>query len=722
MLWSGVELPVAARSLMYHNVVSGNARTVVQAGNVTGGVHIHVPDEERLVPQHLPALPRGFTGRERLLDAVQDAVAEAEDGTLRLVVLSGMAGVGKTALAVSWGYRYAERFPDGQLYVDLRGYSPDQPFQSTDVLGGFLRALGVAADRVPVDGAERSALFRTLMAERKVLVVLDNARNEEQVRPLLPGPGDCVVLVTSRSSLTGLIVDQGGILVPVDVLTDGEAFDLLRTLIGQRVQADPAAAAVLAGRCARLPLALRIVAGLAGSMSATGLAELADILADEEERLDVLDTGNDPRTSLRTVFSWSYNSLPPDAAKLFRLLGVVPGTSTSRQAIAALADVSPVATNRLLATLSAAQLVVDNGHGRINMHDLLRSYAIELANTHDGDDDVRAAMVRLFDYYLHGAEHADRLLTPNRFRIPLDGSPGLRPKLGNYQDAINWMTAEQDAIVAASGIDDPVLDSRRWQLAYTMRGYFFLAKDWDAWIRTHERALTAAARLGDVAAQATTHNNLGQALLERGEADAASTHYLKALELHEQSGDVRGVGNALGNYAWVLHHRGDYAGALEYAIRAMVKYKECGARINAGITLRGIAIFEANLGQFTEAVEHLHEAMEIFTEFAADLDMVMALNCLGEVHGLAQHTEESAEAHRRAVVMARAQESVYEEARAHWGIGRVAVFLENREHASAELREAFELFRSLSAVEADHVAQELARLHQTGQSDQAIGA
>ena len=574
------------RGHMYSNVVSGLSGTVVQAGSIEGGVHVQATPELRPVPKQLPALPRGVTGREELLGAIHDALADTECEALRLVVLSGMAGVGKTTVALSWAYRFADRFPDGQLYVDLRGYGPDQPLRPDDVLARFLRALGAAADQVAVDGAERSALFRSLLDQRRMLLVLDNARSEDQVRPLLPGSGCCVVLVTSRNTLTGLVAEQGAALLPVSVLDRQEALDLLRVLVGARIRSEPEAAASLVHSCARLPLALRVVAGLARGRPDATIAELAETLTDEQGRLDRLETGDDARTSVRTVFSWSYRCLPAEAARLFRLLGLVPGPSTGRRAVAALTDTPYPTANRLLETLVRAQLAREVGHRRVAMHDLLRVYAAELAQLTDSVTHRRAAMVRLTDHYLHSAERADRLLTPRRFRIPLEGTPQSVPSLTSYEDALAWMRTEHDSIAALFEATDPVLDSRHWQLAYTMRGYFFLTRDWDTWIRTHRLALAAAVRLGDSAAEAATRNNLGLALLERGSTDAAEGQYLRAGNIFERIGDLRGAGNALGNQAWVLHRRGDHLGALACGTRALANYQRCGAQTNTGITLR----------------------------------------------------------------------------------------------------------------------------------------
>ncbi|MEV6711386.1 tetratricopeptide repeat protein [Lentzea sp. NPDC051208] len=681
------------------NVVKGTASgVVVQAGTITGDLHLHAaPGEHSVVPKQLPPVPRGFTGREDVLAAL-DAAAEEDSGTLPLVVLSGMGGVGKTTVAVCWAHRVVEDFPDGQLYVDLSGYGVGVPVTPGEALGAFLRALGAPAETVPAEVAERTAMFRSLVSGRRLLVLLDNARSEDQVRPLLPGTGSCAVVITSRANLTGLVVDHGAEQVRLDVFSEQEALEALHTLIGPRLRAEPAAAVDLARRCAYLPLALRIASGLVLNSLDVTVAELAEELSDEQARLDVLDTGDDPRTAVRSVFSWSYRQLPAEAARLFRLLGLAPGREFDKRALAALLDVPVTAASRTAGVLARARLVRERSQGRVEMHDLLRVYAAELVRQEDTDGDQ--AMTRYFDHHLHTAELADRLLTPHRYRLTLDGTPRHTPNFATREEALAWLHAGRDAFVGLLRAGDPELDGRRWQLAYTLRGFFFLTKDWDAWIVTHELALAATRRLGDGRAEALTHNNLGVALLERGDGEAAEPHFVRARELFEEAGDLRGVSNALGNEAWVLHQRRKHTEALEVAAQALENYRRLGAHLNAGITLRGMAAFAAALSLFEQAREHLAEAMELFSGPGAELDVLMALNSLGEVHNEAGEPGEAAGAHRRALTLAQQLGSSYELARAHFGLGRAALATGDNTAARREMLRAQELYAGLGAQEA----------------------
>jgi DNA-binding SARP family transcriptional activator len=357
------------------------------------------------VPAQLPADVGGFTGRaaelaelSRLLAPEQVDDLDGAPTELPIAAICGTAGVGKSALAVRWAHRARARFPDGQLYVNLRGFDPDLPVTAPGALAGLLTALGVPGHEIPADQDARAARFRTALAGRRMLLVLDNARSVEQVRPLLPGTPTCAVLVTSRDSLAGLVAQHGARRLPLEPLPALAATALLRRLIGPRVDAEPAAAGMLADQCARLPLALRVAAELASSRPTVPLIDLVGMLADQRRRLDLLDAGGDPLTAVRAAFSWSYRRLPVDAARMFRLLGLHPGPDLDAHAASALAGVSLGEAGRLLDLLTRASLLCGTRAGRFMMHDLLRAYAAWLATFEESDDDRRRALDRLFDH------------------------------------------------------------------------------------------------------------------------------------------------------------------------------------------------------------------------------------------------------------------------------------------------------------------------------------
>jgi transcriptional regulator with XRE-family HTH domain len=371
----------------------------------------------REVPRQLPAAVRGFVGRKaelaaltRLLDRLGDPAGRGPGGGVVIAAIAGTAGVGKTALAIRWAHQVAGLFPDGQLYVNLRGYDVDQPVLAADALGGFLRALGVPGPEIPADPGERASRYRSLLATRRMLVVLDNAGQEDQVRPLLPGSATCPTVVTSRDALTGLVEPNGAARIDLGLLPPPDACTLLRTLLGDRAAADPPATVALASRCARLPLALRVAAEQALDRASTPLAELAGELADQQRRLDLLDVSQDPRTAVRGVFSWSYRRLDPGAARGFRLLGLHPGPDCDPRAFAALTATSEAEAHRVLCVLARAHLAESVGHGRYGLHDLLRAYACELAAGQDGEREAKAALTRLFDHHLQATTAAIDLI------------------------------------------------------------------------------------------------------------------------------------------------------------------------------------------------------------------------------------------------------------------------------------------------------------------------
>jgi transcriptional regulator with XRE-family HTH domain len=391
------------------------------------------------VPRQLPAVTRDFTGRAAdltRLDALLPA-AETREGSkagdspsgavvraAAIAAIDGAAGVGKTTLALVWAHRVSDLFPDGQLYVNLRGYDPGSRAKPEAVLDGFLRALNIRADMIPPTVQERAALFRSLVNGRRMLVVLDNASSAEQVRPLLPGSPTCLVVVTSRTSLSGLAVSVGPVRINLDVLSSEEAVALLRTIIGEhRAEAEAVAVAELARLCARLPLALQVAGQRAAARPHVPLVDLNAELADEAQRLEVLSAGTDEFTSVRAVFSWSHRNLPDGQARMFRLLGLHPGPNISSHAAACLVQATPTQARWLLGGLAEAHLVEHAGPDRFRSHDLLRAYAREQCARGHNAENQHDAVRRMVGFYLHTAAAADHLLHPGRRRVLVDGAP-----------------------------------------------------------------------------------------------------------------------------------------------------------------------------------------------------------------------------------------------------------------------------------------------------------
>ncbi|WP_236809164.1 tetratricopeptide repeat protein [Amycolatopsis albispora] len=616
------------------------------------------PDGERPRPAQLPADVSGFTGRADELAALNHLLP-GEGTDVRIAVLSGTAGVGKTAVAVRWAHRSRDRFPDGQLYLDLRGYGPDRPVEPGDALSGFLRALGVAGSAVPAEEDQRAALFRTELADRHLLLILDNAGSAEQVRPLLPGSASCSVLVTSRETLPALIARHGAHRVVLDLLTAEDSMELLRTLLGDRVAAEPVPAEALAEYCVRLPLALRLVAELALARPEVSLAELATELADERRRLDLLGGGGDPRTAVRAVFSWSYRHLPADAARLFRLWGLHPGRTLTPDAAAALADLDLAEARRLIDVLVRAHLAEELRPGRYQLHDLLRVYAAELA------EDDRDALTRLFDHYTAAAAVAMDLVSPQekhlRPEAPPTPVPGWRPV-----NAQEWLEAERANLLAVashatrhgwpehvrllSGILWKYLDlggyhedalmlhthasafaeagERTDPLTLIGLGYWRVGRSKEA-LSYLEEALAAARESGNRNTESYVLNTLGLVCRALGRFADALAYLEQALELARETEDRTSEGLVLVVLGAACRGMGRYRDAVRYLELALVAARETGDRTSEGYVCVNLGDVLSAQGKHEQAVSSLEDGLALFAETGTRTSEGYALGILG---------------------------------------------------------------------------------------------
>ena len=589
-----------------------------------------------VVPRELPAGIRHFTGRGAELKELTRLLDHTDEETPAVVIsaIGGTAGVGKTALAVQWAHQVAGRFPDGQLHVNLRGYDPGPPMTAADALAGFLRALGVAGPEIPAEEGERAARYRTLLAAKRMLVVLDNAGSVEQVRPLLPGSPGCVVLVTSRDALAGLVARDGAHRLDLDLLPLPEAVSLLRALIGDRVDADPEAAAALAERCARLPLALRVAAELAAARPGVSLAGLAGELAGQQRRLDLLEADGDPRTAVRAVFSWSCRHLDPGAARAFRLAGLHPGTDFDPSAIAALTGATVERAGGLLEVLARAHLVQPAGPGRYGMHDLLRAYATELAAAGDGEEGRHAAMTALFDYYLHAAAAAmDALYPAEKHRRPQMPAPARSlPPLPTPATALDWLDAERACLVAVAGHAAAsgwpghaiALASLLWR--YHQAGGHLP----DAQVIC-TAALQAGRHTGDLAAQADALKNLGLIAAWRGHYQQATATLESSIDLYRQTSDRLGQARVLNNLGLVDWWQGHLQQATDHHRQALALFRDIGNRLGESGALTNLGLAEMRQGSYEQAVGHHRESLAICRDLGDRFGEAIALVNLGEV-------------------------------------------------------------------------------------------
>lgn len=714
MLPDPEKLPADVRGLTYHQFAEVRHRDLgADIGRLADcvaellGAGGRGAKAGRWALHQLPADSGWFVGRDEHLATLDFLVGAPARGGTNVVVISGAPGVGKTGLAVHWAHRALEAFPDGQLYVDLHGYGTECPLSPAEALAGMLRVLGVERPEELTSTDERAARYRALLSERRVLVLLDNVKSVAQVRPLLPGSGPSVALVTSRHQLGGLAVRFAAAHVRLSPLRQADAMELLRAMIGERVAFEADSAAELAACCANLPLALRIAAERAGARPSLGVGDLVAELADERARLDVLDSG-DPYSAVRSVFSWSYQGLDDRCAVAFRALGAHPGHMFDVSAVAALIGASLTEGRAAVKALTDAHLVTEYAPGRYSMHDLLRIYARELAV--GKADERRGNLQRLFDHYLHTSDRADRLLTPHRFRISVAGDETAGLAFGDVSAARGWLAQEQENLIALCRVDDPAFDSRRWQLAFVLRGYFYLTKRLDGWVDSHIHALAASRRVGDEWAEAVTLNNLGMALVAAGNLDEAMLNYRQAERLFDRLGDQHGVSNALSNQASVLRRWGSLDEALRNQERALANYRRGAAKRNVGITLRGMARVHLDAGRFDGAVRCAQEAVDVALGLDHDLDIAQAFNALGFAHDRAGDVLLAEIATHQAVDFSRRCGSRHEEALAARHLGALAARSGRTDEAERWFSAALALYQELGSTEAESVAADLCGL------------
>lgn len=606
-------------------------------------------------PVQLPMGVRGFTGRGQELAQLEEILASAADQPSAVVIsaVSGTAGVGKTALAVHWARRAQNAFPDGQLYVNLRGFDPGGSVLSpAEAVRGFLDAFGVPVSRVPAGLEAQTGLYRSLLAGRRVLVVLDNARDAEQVRPLLPGAPGCLALVTSRSRLTGLAAAEGAQLLTVGLLDPDEARDLLAGRLGaNQLAAEPDAVREIVARCAGLPLALAIVAARAAAQPGLPLAALAAELRGADGRLDALD-GGEATSQVRAVFSWSYQALSADAARLFRLLGLHPGPDASLPVIAALADVPSPRARVLLAELVRGHLLTEHAPGRYAFHDLLRVYAGELVATYDSDDVRYAAAHRMLDHYLHTAHTADALLTPRPNPAPLPPArPGAAPEaLSDHRQAQAWFTAEHPVLLAvmeqapAAGFDE-----HTWRLASALTTFLDRHGYWRALTTVHTAALEAALRQRDTAGQADAHRGLGLAQDRLDRPDDASAHYLLALDLFGELGSHGGQARIHQHLSRMSEALGHHEQALGHAHHSLTHHRAADDRAGQSAALNHIGWILAQLGDHDAALAHCRQALDLAQETGDLNGQAHIRDSLGYIHHHLGRHPQAVDCYRQAV-------------------------------------------------------------------------
>jgi tetratricopeptide (TPR) repeat protein len=567
-------------------------------------------------PRQLPIRAQRFVGRTSEL-ATLTGLAEhfTASNDPVVIILEGTAGVGKTTLAIELAHSVCGQFPDGQLHVDLRGFDPaGRPMAVSEALHSFLEALGVAPKAVPVGLDDRAALYRTVLAGKRLLIVIDNARDADQVRPLLPGSSGSLVLVTSRNQLSALGAEAARPL-HVEPFTPDEARELLASRLGAgRIGREPQAADELSALCARLPLALSVAAAHAQMRAGFPLGALASEL--RSRGLDLLETG-DPATTMRTVFFQSYQHLSDDTARVFRLLGLLPGPDISVLAAASLASLPVEKVYRALDELVRAHLAEEHLPGRFRFHDLLRAYAAEQAHQLDAPADRHAAVHRVLDHYLHMAVAAAVRFNP--FRTALQLAP-LQPGvvLGAVPDteqALAWLEAEAPVLLPLTAYAETNgFHEYAWQIPWALAPYFHRRGRWADYVTTQQTALAAAQRLADSRALAHANYQLGHAHAYRGEYDLANLHMHRALELFRDLGDRASEAVVLNGLSLTLERQGRYAEALPGVLEALRILKAVGHWWAQATLENSAGWLCAHLGQYPDALSHSHSALSLHRE------------------------------------------------------------------------------------------------------------
>jgi DNA-binding SARP family transcriptional activator/tetratricopeptide (TPR) repeat protein len=670
----GVE-PGPELQALHQRILTGDLGLATPADGVGIAAVARVP---RLVPRQLPAAAAYFAGRAVELKALDELVGQAAniDGRGVVWLIAGTAGVGKTTLAVHWAHRVADRFPDGQLYVNLRGFGPDgRPVTAGEAIRGMLRTMQVPSAHIPESVDAQAALYRSMLAGQRMLVLLDNARDADQVRSLLPASPGCLVLVTSRRQLTGLVASDDARLLSLDVLSEAEACELLVGRLGaQRVMAEPEAAAELAGLCAGLPLALSIAAARAAARPGLPLAALAAELRSDEGRLDALGT-EDASSSVREVLFWSCRQLSGPAARMFRLLGLHPGPDISAPAAASLAGVTVPQARRALAELTGAHLVAELAPGRFGFHDLLRAYASELAAAGGAAAEAGPALRRMLDHYLITANTAYPLLYPARDPLALgEAEPATTPeRVTSRAQARAWFAAEHQVLLAAAERAAAAgFGAHAWQLPAAMSEFLDREGHWHDLAVTHQSGLAAAERAGDQLGLAHAHHGLALACLrlccydearahfrqaieafrqlggraaearsriflgstcgEQGQHAAARRHVEHALRLYRNLGHPAGQAHALHRVGWHTAALGDYQAALGCCQRALVLHHELGNALGEAHTWDHLGYVRDHLGQHDDAVGCYERALGLLRVVGDRSEQAGVLTRLGDAH------------------------------------------------------------------------------------------
>ena len=571
------------------------------------------------VPAQLPLDVNGFTGRHAALSGldllVHDDDADDRPQAVVITAIQGMPGIGKTSLAVHWAHRVARRFPDGQLFLDLGGHSQHGAVTVLDALGHMLRGLGVDGMQIPADEEGRAVVYRSVIAGRRVLIVLDNAASAEQVRPLIPGTSSCLVVVTSRNRLVGLVARDGARTIDLDVLSAGEAADLITTILGaERAAAEADALADLARLCAYLPLALRVAAADLAARHDSIASAVRELSSD---RLGTLTIDDDPRNAVQAAFELSFQRLSDDAKVTFRHLGFIEGPDVTTDAVAALLDRPADAARRLLRSLERANLIEGNRPGRYRLHDLLREYARILTATEDSETGRRDAVGRLLTWYLDQSRAAGHVLAPHRRSLG-ELSPTVQPyAIISYPDALLWFEDERVNLIAAiRQAERSGYDEFTWELADALYDFLDLRNYHTDNVAIHQTGFAIATRHSNTQACGYMLQHLALIETHRGRYRDAIDHALGALASFREAGDSYGESAPLTALTRIYLRLGRYPEALQAGQEALRIRQDIGDRHGEADTLGNLVLLSWRLCRYPDALRDGQRALAIWRETA----------------------------------------------------------------------------------------------------------
>jgi DNA-binding SARP family transcriptional activator/tetratricopeptide (TPR) repeat protein len=679
-----------------------------------------------VVPAQLPADLPVFAGRRRELARLDMLIADEANSSAAVTIaaIDGMAGIGKSALAVHWGYQVAERFPDGQLYVNLRGFDPSgAPMTPGEALRGFLQALGVAPQRIPDDLDAQASLYRSMLHGRRILVLLDNAYDMTQARPLLPGSPGCLVIVTSRNRLLGLVTAHGAGSVTLEALPVEEARETLAARLGAaRFTAEPHALEEILDYCSGLPLAIAVVAARATIYGDFSLRDIASELRDADTRLDALST-DDAAADVRAVFSWSYQLLTESARRLFRLLSVHSGPDVSSNAVASVAGLPKAEVLPLLAELTGARLLTEHRPGRFASHDLTRVYAAGLSAAHDTPGDRRAALGRLLDYYLSTSHSAHLLLRPS-FAAPQPDAPrpGVVPEVpSDCRHAMAWFDAERQVLQAAVGYAaQHRFRGHAWQLALTLQQFYQRQGYWYDWAATMRAALAAALDADDPSGQAHIRRSLAAAYHLLAQETEAIAELERARELSGHDGHPVEQAYLHSIFGAIFARQGSSDTALAHYRQARACYQAVDHRTGQANALMGIGGCFGQQGRYGDATSLVHDAMAIYGELEDPDGQGDCWLRLGEFHHALGEHEQALTCHQRAVTLMRGSANRAGEALALDFLGDSALAAGKQDLAREAWQTALIVLNELGLPAAGSVRRKLHQLQTPGTAPSKI--